>query len=224
MKPKDFKPQFSWEERQPVIFDGLLTVPQYYEGHETFTFPGWEIFPEKRPVCIEYCSGNGSWLTHRAKSDSERNWVGVEMRFDRVRKIWAKRHNLDLSNLFVVWGEAQTFTRHYIPSHSVAEVFINFPDPWPKKRHEKHRLMKPEFLQELGRILEIGGKVTFVTDDRDYLLWTINHFLADKSFVSTYPDPFYIEEMGDYGSSYFDTLWRDLGRKIHYTQFYNDQR
>ena len=67
-------------------------------------------------------------------------------------------------------------TQRFFPSNSVEEVFINFPDPWPKKKHAKYGLVKPEFLDELHRILKRGGTVALVTDDPAYSKETIDTF------------------------------------------------
>ena len=220
MKPKDLKYPYSWSERRPILNEGVLFVPRFYEEHQEFTFPKWEeIFENSLPVKIEFCSGNGSWLAARAKRERESNWVGVEVRFDRARKIWSKGKNLALGNLFVVCGEAHTFSSHYLPEDCIDEVFINFPDPWPKKRHEKHRLMKQEFLDELSRILKSAGKFTFVTDDPPYLEIALALFQGHPDFQPLHPSPHYTKNHPDYGTSFFDTLWREKGREIHYVEF-----
>ncbi len=222
MKPKDLKPPFSWNERRPLIDNGLLVVPQHYKEHASFDLSSFDaLFPTKQPLRIEYCSGNGTWLAERAKNDPNSNWLGVEIRFDRVRKICSKKNNLSLDNLAAVWGEAFTFTHHYLPSSSVEEVFINFPDPWPKRRHEKHRLLGPAFIEELARILRPEGTVTFVTDDPDYRDRAVQNFLASSHFSPYYPAPHYTTDVAHYGSSYFDTLWREMGRTIHHVIFKN---
>lgn len=220
MKPKDLKAVYSFEERRPVISEGVLHVPQHYSEHQVFEFPAWvEIFGNDHPVVVEFCSGNGHWIIERAKKFPEVNWVAVEMQFERVRKIWSKKENEGLSNLFIVCGEAWTFAHYYLKEQCVDEVYINFPDPWPKARHEKHRLMKHRLIVELARILKAGGKVCFVTDDRDYLEATLGLFLQATSFKSSYPMPYFVTEAPSYGTSYFDTLWRSKGRQIHYTNF-----
>ncbi len=225
MKPKDLKAVFSWEERRPVIQSGVFFVPQHYNDHKAFKFPGWEaIFGNTNPVMVEFCSGNGHWIIEKAKEFPDRNWVAVELQFERVRKIWSKSKNEGLENLFVVCGEAWTFAHHYLPQNSVAGSFINFPDPWPKARHEKHRLMKTLFISELARILEPEAEITFVTDDRNYLEQTLALFLKAHSFRAQQPDPYFATQSRDYGTSYFDALWRAKGKEIFCTQFAKQQR
>jgi tRNA (guanine-N7-)-methyltransferase len=220
MKPKDLKAAFTWEERRPMIVDRIFHVPNHYDRHDEFYFPGWDdhsLFGNRNPVCIEYCAGNGAWIVDRAKRFPELNWAAVEMRYDRVRKIWSKIKNEKLSNLIVVCGEAWTFTRHYVEDRSIEEAYINFPDPWPKEKHEKHRLMKPRFLDELARVLKLGKKVTFVSDDPEYVGQTLNVFNAHPSFNSYA----LLTDFPEYGASWFENLWRGKGKKIQYAQFLN---
>lgn len=219
MKPKDLRAAFSWGERRPLIHDRVFHVPNYYTHHHTFSFPGWEseaLFGNTHPICVEYCSGNGAWIVQRAKQFPDFNWIAVEIRYDRVRKIWSKMKNEQLSNLCVVCGEAWTFTHHYLKNHSIEDAFINFPDPWPKEKHEKHRLMKPRFLDELARVLKKRKKVTFVSDDSDYIEQTTQLFLAHPNFQSYN----LLTEYPEYGTSWFETLWRRKGKHIRYLQFF----
>ncbi len=220
MKPKDLKFPFTWDERRPLLEGRVLFVPRYYDRHEEWRFPGWEeLFGNHAKVSIEYCAGNGAWILEKALQNPDQNWVAVERRFDRVRKIWAKIQNHKLSNLFVVGGEALTFSRFYLPAHTVDEVFVNFPDPWPKERHAKHRLIQDPFASELARILKPSGKANFVTDDFPYAQQMITVMNDHPSWTPCLPDPFYVTDWPLFGSSYFDALWRQKGRTIHHMQF-----
>lgn len=212
MKPKDLKPPFTWEERRPLLQEGVLYVPDYFSEHRPTLLP---TLPPR--VQMEYCSGNGDWIIARAQAHPEIFWIAVELRFDRVRKIWSKSRNAGLENLLIVCGEAWTFTHHYLPPGSIERAYVNFPDPWPKARHEKHRLMRPDFIEEVARVLT--GTFTFVTDDAPYLEETLAYLTREPKLRPELPEPYYVTDREGYGSSYFDTLWRDKGRQIHYAEF-----
>jgi tRNA (guanine-N7-)-methyltransferase len=222
MKPNDLKSPFSWEERQIIIEDRIWYIPPVYDRHDSFFFPGWGdplVFCRENPVKIEYCSGNGLWIADRALKEPDVNWVAVERKFERVRRIWSKIKNHRLENLLAVCGEGHALTHHYLLPNSVDEVFINFPDPWPKTKHAKHRIVQPSFIQEIHRILKPGCLITLVTDDSIYSSIMINVMQACDGFTSVYPDPYYITEMAGYGTSSFDRIWREKGKTIHYHQF-----
>lgn len=222
MKPSDLKTVLTWQDRCPFIDDRIFHVPKFYHQYEAFTFPRWEdplLFGNGNPVCIEYCAGNGDWVVNQAKQHSNLNWVAVEKQFDRVRKIWSKIKNHNLSNLMIVCGEAMTFTHHYVRPTSLEGVYINFPDPWPKKRHQKHRLMSVSFIHELHRVLQPAKRVTFVTDDEEYLSSTVDLFVSHSPFKPVFTLPYFTTEMQGYGTSWFESLWREKGRSIYYSQF-----
>lgn len=168
---------------------------------------------------MEYCSGNGDWVVGKALQFPEWNWVAVEKRFDRVRKIWSKMHNQGVKNLLIVCGEAMTFSREYLPDSCVEEIFINFPDPWPKRGHAKHRLIQPSFSEECARVVKQKGNLTLVTDHPDYSSQMIEVMLQSPGWISRFPSPHYMTEWPGYGGSFFDTLWRAKGLTIHYHQF-----
>ena len=215
MRPKNLKFPYRWDDRKPLLQDRVLFVPDYYDRHHEFTFPGWEaIFGNTKPVVIEYCTGNGTWIAEKAK-DRSKNWVAVEWDFERVQKIWSKMKNYGLDNLFIVSGEAVTFAREYLPPKSVSEVYVNFPDPWPKEKHAKNRLFQRSFIEELDRTLMPTGTVTVVTDDPTYS----EQIVREMGAQGGWEDPVRTTEWEGYGSSYFDTLWREKGKTIRYFQF-----
>ncbi|CCB89149.1 tRNA (guanine(46)-N(7))-methyltransferase TrmB [Simkania negevensis] len=215
MKPKDLKSPFSFRDRRPCILERIFYVPTYYDKYKEFSFPFWqELFGNDHPVHIEYCSGNGEWILERAKAHPEVNWVAVEMKFERVRKIHSKRINRNISNLLIVCGEAQVFTREYVPENSVETIYVNFPDPWPKDRHAKHRLIQAPFMRDVLTAVRPGGNAQLVSDAKEYVL----QMQAEISQVSGWK-PSNHQNQNNYGSSYFDRLWRSLGREIYYLEY-----
>ncbi len=222
MRPKHLKSPFKWAERHVTLFDRVLFVPPYCDDYESYQFPHWSdeaLFGNSNPVVVEYCAGNGEWIAEKARANPHLNWVAVEIRFDRVRKIWAKAKNFGLANLLIVCGEGYLATRQYLPSGSIQEVYINFPDPWPKNRHAKHRLIRPAFLEEMHRILQPKGSLILATDDPIYSDNFIAEMLAQPGFGTEYPAPYYLNEWPGYGTSFFETLWREKGRQIRYHRF-----
>lgn len=222
MKPEDLIPPHSWDDRSVAICDRVFYVPKQLDNYHAFTFPGWgssQLFGNQHDVKVEYCSGNGSWIANRAEKDKAVNWLAIEMKFKRVRKIWSKVKNHQLDNLIVLCGEGNLATQLYFPDDSISEIFINFPDPWPKKRHWKNRIMQIPFLKNVHRVLKPGGVITFVTDDAPYSEWTLDLFSKCPEYEPVFPAPHYVTEYADYGNSYFEDLWRSQEKEIRYHQF-----
>ncbi len=221
-KASDLRIPFVWEERRPVLLERFLYVPPLYESHDAWTPIPWSdptIFGNNQPVFVEYCSGNGQWICERAKECPEINWVANDIRFDRSRKIWARLHRENIPNLYILSGDARVLTRHYIPKKSVSEFFVNFPDPWPKLRHAKHRLVQDSFLSQMVEVALPGAAATFVTDDETYAAQILSELFACLIWRPRLEAPYYALDWPDYGNSYFYDLWKKRGRTIRYIPF-----
>lgn len=216
-KKEDFIIPFKWQDRKPIIIEGLLYLPSYFQDHHFFKIKNF--FDNSNPIDIEYCSGNGQWIIEKAKQNPHTNFIAVELKFDRARKIWLKMHNENLKNLFVVMGEALTFTKHYLENEAISDIYINFPDPWPKKKHIKNRLITDLFSQEVLRVMKKNKIITLVTDDINYLNQMIDVFLNNKDFEPIYEKPYYIQDLENFGESFFDTLFRNKRKCINFLKF-----
>jgi len=121
----------------------------------------------KNPIVIDLGCGAGNFLRDYALRHPEYDFYGFELRYKRLVKgaLKFKKHNLN--NIRLIQAKAEDVTA-WFPNRSVREVHINFPDPWPKKRQLKHRLITPRFLAGIGCMLETGGHLVFKTDHQDY--------------------------------------------------------
>jgi len=217
MKKTDLVIPFKYEDRRPIIINRYLYVPDNYYAHDEFTDK--ITFENENEINIEYCSGNGEWIIEKAKKNPNINFIAVEMKFLRARQIWLKMHKDNLKNLFVVQSEAFVFTKHYLKDYFVSEVFINFPDPWPKKRHAKNRLLKEEFLKEVNRVQKKDKTITIVTDHEDYRDQVIEEFLKIKEYKAVFKEPYFIQDASGFGSSFFLSLFQSKGKAINFIKF-----
>ena len=126
------------------------------------------IFPKPQPVEVELGCGDASFLVDYAKLQPQRNFIGVERLLGRIRKLDRKGRRAGLTNLRGVRIESSYFLEYLLPPHSVSAVHVYFPDPWPKKRHHKNRLINERFPKIVRAALAPGGVVYLRTDDEDY--------------------------------------------------------
>ncbi len=206
---KDLIIPFSWEERRPILLDRFFYIPAQFD-YRAEEIP---FFEDDREVVIEYCSGNGQWIGERAKENPQFNWIAVEKKFERARQVWLKIHREGITNLIVVCGEGLIFTRFYAPK--AVQIYVNFPDPWPKLRHAKHRIIQTPFLKALLPVVVQGGKAVCVTDDEGYAEEMKREFnqCPEWKFL------FHSHEWPDYGASFFKNLWKAKGRIINYLSY-----
>ena len=129
--------------------------------------PG-QLFAKEQPLEVELGSGDGSFLVEYARRHPERNYIGVERLLGRIRKMERKGRRAGLVNLRGVRIESAYFVQYLLPAHSAAALHVYFPDPWPKRKHRRHRLINDQFPALAREALAPGGTVYLRTDDADY--------------------------------------------------------
>lgn len=133
------------------------------------------LFGRQAPVVFEVGFGNGQALVAAASQDSSRNYVGVEVHGPGVGRLIHAVSAAAMTNVRVYQHDVVEVLKHEIDDGALAEIRIFFPDPWPKKRHSKRRLIQPAFAQLLVRKLEVGGHLYLATDWQDYVehMWDV---------------------------------------------------
>ncbi|HSY74257.1 MAG TPA: tRNA (guanosine(46)-N7)-methyltransferase TrmB [Dongiaceae bacterium] len=144
-----------------------------------------ENFPKPQPLEVELGCGDASFLVEYARRNPEKNFIGVERLLGRISKLDRKGRRAELTNLRGVRIESSYFLQFLLPPHSVSALHIYFPDPWPKKRHHKNRLINENFPALPRAALAPGGKIYLRTDDANYFSQMIEIFDADKNFRKT---------------------------------------
>jgi tRNA (guanine-N7-)-methyltransferase len=140
------------------------------------------LFPQAQPLEIELGCGDASFLVDYAKLHPQRNFIGVERLLGRIRKLDRKGRRAGLTNLCGVRIESAYFLEYLLPPHSVSALHVYFPDPWPKKKHHKKRLINGRFPALARAALVPGGVVYLRTDDGDYFAQMAELMGAGKEF------------------------------------------
>lgn len=148
------------------------------------------LFQRAQPVEIELGSGDGSFLAQYAKLHPERNFLGVERLLGRLRKLNKKGLRAGLTNLALLRLEASYLMEFLVARESIAALHVYFPDPWPKRKHRKNRLINERFTEVAANMLPVGGVVYLRTDDLDYFEQMTRVFNASPRFgaVETPPE------------------------------------
>jgi tRNA (guanine-N7-)-methyltransferase len=127
-----------------------------------------EIFSTDRLIEVDLGSGPGKFLVESALKFPERNFLGIERLLGRVRKTCRVASEIGLPNLRVLRLELDYTVRYLLPENSVWRFHLNFPDPWPKRRHHLRRVVDGEFLEAIYRSLIQGGELWIKTDHEAY--------------------------------------------------------
>jgi len=147
-----------------------------------------KTFGRAGSLIVEIGFGKGEFLYEMALRRPEANFVGIDVFLTGVAKLLRRMCHYENSNLpepgniRVLLKEAATALRENFPERSISELYILFPDPWPKKRHHKRRLIKPEFTQLLKEKLKPEGFVLVATDHEGYMQ-TIRESFLQESFT-----------------------------------------
>ncbi|MEU5690665.1 tRNA (guanosine(46)-N7)-methyltransferase TrmB [Actinosynnema sp. NPDC020468] len=129
-------------------------------------FTSW--FGREAPVLLEIGSGMGETTSQLVAAAPELNYVAVEVYKPGVAQLLMRAESLQVTNLRVFRGDAVDLLTEHVPEGSLHGVRIFFPDPWPKKKHHKRRLVQPEFVRLLATRLEVGGTLHLATDWEHY--------------------------------------------------------
>jgi tRNA (guanine-N7-)-methyltransferase len=124
------------------------------------------IFGRQAPLDVDLGCGDGTFLCELARKNPERNFLGIDKMAGRVAKVCRKAATLD--NVRVLNVESSYAVRYLLPEASVSTFYLLFPDPWPKRRHHRRRIVTIDFLESVYRALEADGMVRIATDQCDY--------------------------------------------------------
>lgn len=126
------------------------------------------LFGNDHPVELEIGMGKGTFLTEQAKGRPEVNFFGIEWARWFWRSASDRLRRNGCVNARTVRAEAGFFLAEFVPEASLSVLHIYFPDPWPKSRHHKRRLIQPKFMPLVQRVLAPGGRLQIVTDHKEY--------------------------------------------------------
>lgn len=173
-----------------------------------------ELFGNANPVEMEIGMGKGTFLTEQARSRPDTNFIGIEYArwFWRYASDRLRRHGC--LNARTARAEAMFFLREFVPDASLSVMHVYFPDPWPKKRHHKRRLVQPPFMEQLQRVLVRGGRLRIVTDHREYFEQMEQVIPASTLKVIEYTRPGSAGESEFVGTN-FERKYRREGRPFY---------
>lgn len=153
-------------------------------SHENYVIKGNEIdfkgmwstkFKNNNPIHVEFGTGRGKFITTLAKQNPNINYIAMEVKEEVLLKAVEKAVDNKLDNILFVWGDVNHIL-DYFSEGELDRVYVNFCDPWPKKRWSKRRLTHTGFLEKYKTILNKNGEIHFKTDNEKLFEFSLNEF------------------------------------------------
>jgi tRNA (guanine-N7-)-methyltransferase len=180
------------------------------------------LFPGIHHLELEVGCGKGKFLLNRAAAHPAHGFIGLEYAKAYIRTMEKRAIKLGLENIRLARSEAAQFVKESLPDSSLHAFHLLYPDPWPKRRHHKRRLIQHDFLQDLRRVLARDAEINIATDHEDYFTWIVKHFHAwQATFVIHSRALRTMDELRPFeGRTHYELKFLKEGRSIYLIQGY----
>ena len=173
------------------------------------------LYERDAPRTLEIGFGNGENLASLARAHPERDFLGVEVHRPGVGRLLRELEAGQLTNVRLICHDALEVVAEQIPAGWLQEILIFFPDPWPKKRHHKRRLVQGAFAQLLASRLALGGVLRIATDWRPYALEMLSTLAGIAQLHNLAPDDTFVTPPAERQPTRFERRGTRLGHEVY---------
>lgn len=177
------------------------------------------LFAKRAPVVVEIGFGMGHSLLQMAKDNPDINYIGIEVHLAGLGSFAADVYENKLDNVKIVNADAVEILQKYVPDNSLLGVQIFFPDPWPKKKHHKRRLIQKDFVNLLVAKIKLGGFVHCATDWEDYAHHMLEILTETEELSNMDVNSQYVDRPSSRPLTKFEQRGMRLGHKVWDLQF-----
>ena len=182
--------------------------------------PDWEvIFGNTNLLNLEIGFGVGNFLIEMAIREPDENFIGMDFYHKGIRKVITRIDRYQVPNIRIVYGDAKEKLPILFNEAKLNRIYINFPDPWPKKRHHKRRLIKPAFIKNLAAELKPGGEVHIATDYEPYAIEILEFFEAEPLLTNKSGYRTFLTQKEGIPQTKYEKKFINSGEKIFYLEF-----
>jgi tRNA (guanine-N7-)-methyltransferase len=199
-----------------------LELPRCYDASTAHAGQWAGYFGSSRPLTLELGCGKADFSTEMALKYPERNFLGIDLKPARLFYPGRRIQEEGIPNLALLAAHLLELPRHVAPAEA-SEIWITFPDPFPKKRQAKHRMINPPFLRIYREALQPGGTLHFKTDNRELFLYALEVFVQQDQVEFTYLT---FDLHADAGApadarilTAYERLFMAEGKQINYVSF-----
>ncbi|MCL2760507.1 MAG: tRNA (guanosine(46)-N7)-methyltransferase TrmB [Desulfuromonadales bacterium] len=197
-----------------------IESPLFIKVEEDGVQISWKtIFGNENPLALEIGCGVGDFMAKVAVDNPGINFIAIDYYNKGCDKTCKRIEKLGLTNVRVLRVEAREFIATHIPTGSLTAVYINCPDPWPKKRHRKRRLVNPDFLRFLRDYLAPEGDFYFTTDFKDYGEDVAAFMPKMDGFANELAPDLYTHDLSSYYHSKYMLKFMAQGSQIYFVHY-----
>jgi len=196
------------------ISSPILDITEYYLPLDIS-----KVFGNKREAALEIGFGDGGFIIEMAIRKGDWNFVGIEIKRKRFEKAVKKAQSNNIKNVRFLHIDAKIAIEEVFSRDTFSLVYINFPDPWPKDRHKKHRIINHVFLNKLSDVMKPGAILEIASDHQEYVSHILQTFGKTRIFKSEFPPPGYLKGLPNRPMTKYEMEFREEGREIYYIRF-----
>jgi len=182
--------------------------------------PAWQnIFGQGNPIALEIGCGIGDFVTKTALDRPDQNFIAIDYYNKGCDSTCRRLERHGVTNVRVLRVEAREFIAEYITENSLSALYINCPDPWPKKRHRKRRLVNSEFMDFMRCYLALGADFFFATDFEDYGLDVAEFMSRQQGYTNVLSPDLSRYDLEGYHRSKYMIKFMSEGKQIHFVHY-----
>ena len=207
-----------------MSFKNLISFEEIAENSSNFldidTRPDWEeLFGNRNPLNLEVGFGVGNFIIEMGIREPNENFIGIDFYHKGIRKVITRIAKYEICNARIVYGDAKEKIPLLFAPEELNRVYINFPDPWPKKRHHKRRLIKPNFIKILAEKLKCSGEIHIATDHEAYAMEILDFFEKDQLLINKNGLGTFLFQKEGIPKSKYEKKFISTGERIFYFEY-----
>jgi tRNA (guanine-N7-)-methyltransferase len=199
-----------------MIIKPILDITDYHIPLEM-----QDVLNNTNELALEIGFGDGDFLIQMAKERPDLNYIGIEIKRSRFKTAVNNLLKQEIRNVKLLHMDATIALDEVFKPSTFIEAYINFPDPWPKDRHKKHRIINNPFLDKLSTIMKPQGFLEIASDHRDYIDHMLTVFNQNSSFKNSFKPPGYTNKLTNRPLTKYEIEYRMGGREIFYLRYEN---
>ena len=178
------------------------------------------LFPDiGKPLKVEIGFGNGGFIFEKVQRENDANFLGIELYHRGICSLAKRIRKYNINNIIIIYADAKRILVESVQDNALSELYVNFPDPWPKRRHQKRRLINCNFAKLIYSKLEHKGRIYLATDSKNYANEMLNSFEGTPGYKNLAGRLRLAQKTPNHIVTKYEKRFLSNGNKIYYLQY-----